>query len=757
MRKFYLLFALLISFSSAAWADFDLAWTNAPSPWSSTAATDVPEGVVTTTSGTKHVGISRHVVKSGEAGDVSVTFEYKSGNHALRILGVDLVNAEGAVVKSAYEEGTVGSAPNNIKTYTLSSVDPGTYSLRYWVCNATSNSNDITQTNGVITVAGLDRVYITSLSELKNDKIYTIKSGRSGETSPHYLLYHTAATENLSSTYGSGHAMGYSDDATNFQFAIYKSGDAYYMYNIAANKFVGNANDNNATVPMVKVPSNAVYFKASTVEGYNWVLSTNNFVGALNAAGVADKHGLVNWTGGKDNTTDGGNVYQIMEVGDLSAEKQTYISNMIAWSPKYWEAYNIASHTNYVGGLNYEAGSQISAASVNFYFSPTTDNYNTLVSTLEAQNIEANKATLSAGEIFQIQCSATDRGYLAYSTVDGNGSETNAYIAGATGWTKFPTIDAEGIYSEWAFVEKDSKKYIYNVQNQKFISPSGGIIAFDERGAAYVQINAVDGSPTEHRLLFNNSSSTMLSLSPGYDGINAVRTYDNANDGGVKFYLIKTGSSVETSVAEAVAAKLYIKDNLNTKLAKGRLMGEGLGHYTYSGSENAAEIIATAEGLLTSGTATTEQINASITALDGIYANFSLNMPEVGKLYRFKGIYSGNYISPTASSGKMAMNDVQTAPATVFMLTEGNKLLSCNTGYYTTDTHSMGATNATANTVTFLESTDNLGYYKLQSNASEMGQWFYDNSSSVDGYPTYSADRCDWAIEEITWLPVPVS
>ena len=197
--------------------------------------------------------------------------------------------------------------------------------------------------------------------------------------------------------------------------------------------------------------------------------------------------------------------------------------------------------------------------------------------------------------------------------------------------------------------------------------------------------------------------------------------------------------------------------SLDAKLAKARLMGAGLGHYTYGGSEHATEIIATAEGLLTSETATTEQINASITALDGIYADFSLNMPEVGKLYRFRGKYSGNYISPTASTSNMAMQSIQTAPATVFMLTEGNKLLSCNTGYYTTATHSMGATNATANTVTFHESTDNLGYYKLQSNANKIGQWFYDNSSSVDRYTTYSAARCDWAIEEITSMPVPVS
>ena len=207
--------------------------------------------------------------------------------------------------------------------------------------------------------------------------------------------------------------------------------------------------------------------------------------------------------------------------------------------------------------------------------------------------------------------------------------------------------------------------------------------------------------------------------------------------------------------AEAKPAALV---SLDAKLAKGRLMGEGLGHYKYSGSENAAEIIATAEGLLTSETATTDQIKASIAALDRIYAGFSLNMPVAGKLYRFKGKYSGNYISPTSSSGKMAMQADASLRATVFMLTEGNKLLSCNIGYYTTGTHSCSALKGAANTVTFAESTTYLGYYTLQSSETgTTGSWFYDESSNVNRHGSYAADRCDWMIEEITTMPIPVS
>ena len=207
--------------------------------------------------------------------------------------------------------------------------------------------------------------------------------------------------------------------------------------------------------------------------------------------------------------------------------------------------------------------------------------------------------------------------------------------------------------------------------------------------------------------------------------------------------------------AEAKPAALAL---LDAKLAKGRLKGTGLGQYAYSGNEDADQIIATAKGLLTSETATTDQIKASIAALDRIYAGFSLNMPVAGKLYRFKGKYSGNYISPTSSTGNMAMQADASLRATVFMLTEENKLLSCNMGYYTTGTYSCSALKAAANTVTFAESTTYPGYYTLKSNAGGgAGQWFYDESSNVNRNGSYAADRCDWMIEEITTMPIPVS
>ena len=169
---------------------------------------------------------------------------------------------------------------------------------------------------------------VSSLEDLSNDKVYTLKSGRSNETTSHYLLYHSEAPDNLSSTYGSGHAMEYNDATANFHFAIYKSGDKYYFYNIAAAKFIGNNDNNNGAIPLVDYPSNAVEIRSSSNSTYNFVLSTNG-TGALNAAATSGCHGVVNWTGGYNNLTDGGNIYQITEVGGLDAETKAIIEERI--------------------------------------------------------------------------------------------------------------------------------------------------------------------------------------------------------------------------------------------------------------------------------------------------------------------------------------------------------------------------------------------------------------------------------------------
>jgi hypothetical protein len=52
---------------------------------------------------------------------------------------------------------------------------------------------------------------------------------------------------------------------------------------------------------------------------------------------------------------------------------------------------------------------------------------------------------------------------MVYSTVEGKGSETQAYLAGTNKAEFHASLDADGIYEKWAVLEVDGKKYIYNI------------------------------------------------------------------------------------------------------------------------------------------------------------------------------------------------------------------------------------------------------------------------------------------------------
>lgn len=151
------------------------------------------------------------------------------------------------------------------------------------------------------------------------------------------------------------------------------------------------------------------------------------------------------------------------------------------------------------------------------------------------------------------------------------------------------------------------------------------------------------------------------------------------------------------------------------------------------------------------------------------YTTLTINQPTVGKLYRFKGKASGKYMNaatatPSADT-KMGMTDNADLASTIFIVCEGDdinnqtayKLLSYNTGYYTKNTHNNGALASAANSVLIKAAeSNNIGYYTLYTNYSGA-KYIYDNNTVVDRNSIYKANNCDWTIEEVTWLPIPVS
>ena len=269
-------------------------------------------------------------------------------------------------------------------------------------------------------------VKVKDVSKLRNDKVYSFKSGRGN----HYLLYHTDAPNNLSSTYGSGHSMDYSNDTENFQFAVYKFQDKYYMFNVEAEKFVGNNSNENGAIPLVEMPTNDIEFRASRDATHNFVISTSR-TGALNCAATAGCHGVVNWNGGYNDFTDKGNVYLITEVGDLSSELSALIEERLNVGVTIAEAeavVNGASDTR-VGAYTKATVTDLASALEEYNTNQTVDNFEDVKSALNEVKTNGTKVTLGANEIFTLKCVEDSRGYMVYSTVENKGSETNVYLA----------------------------------------------------------------------------------------------------------------------------------------------------------------------------------------------------------------------------------------------------------------------------------------------------------------------------------------
>lgn len=219
------------------------------------------------------------------------------------------------------------------------------------------------------------------------------------------------------------------------------------------------------------------------------------------------------------------------------------------------------------------------------------------------------------------------------------------------------------------------------------------------------------------------------------------------------------------------------RHDLKAALALLSWVRPGVGYYTYSGSTNVESAKATANSLLNDASATSEAIQTSIATLNEIFSNSTINQPKVGNLYRFKGKVSGKYMC-ASTTGQMSMVSENNGVGTIFMLVEGAnvdgqpgyKFLSYGTGYYNKETRDNGAPRATAQSVRFYQAEDNkLGYYTLKTN-NNIGygaKYTYDNGNKtdangnatpcVDRNTTYAANNCDWQIEEVTWLPIPVT
>ena len=96
----------------------------------------------------KPVNVREFEVTSDGAKVIDITFVYNSGNCALNVLGVEVVNASGDVVAGDYKSGKTGTGTTC--SYQVKVAEAGTYTLRYYVWS--DKDNRLNATNGTIAV-----------------------------------------------------------------------------------------------------------------------------------------------------------------------------------------------------------------------------------------------------------------------------------------------------------------------------------------------------------------------------------------------------------------------------------------------------------------------------------------------------------------------------------------------------------------------------------------------------------------------------
>ena len=159
---------------------------------------------------------------------------------------------------------------------------------------------------------------VTSLTQLSNDKVYTLRSART------FLLY----SDNISDKLCTGNGAQVGDVSrnvydTNQYFKIEKINGSYYLYSVAAGKYVSN----NGTY--VATPTDALTFINVGGE-YQWKLRIGgNCLNSQDRGQTANGILVDSWT-----TTDAGNCYIIEELEASLAPNRWYL-NIEARNPMF--------------------------------------------------------------------------------------------------------------------------------------------------------------------------------------------------------------------------------------------------------------------------------------------------------------------------------------------------------------------------------------------------------------------------------------
>lgn len=325
-------------------------------------------------------------------------------------------------------------------------------------------------------------------------------------------------------------------------------------------------------------------------------------------------------------------------------------------------------------------------------------------------------------------------------------------------------VDIHSPAQQFAFVQAHEKYYLYSVSEKKFVTNNGSKAKINYTPADYVTVEAAD---KEEYFIIKFNGSNFLNVSTGYgDGGCAITGWNNI-DGGNRMRISPVGDFTPDGLSAFIIACQELKAALSG-VKSGELIGSGLGQYTAS-VEGYATISTAAHTFYNS--ITNETPVADITAQkDAVTplasATTTLNMPTAGKLYRFKGTSSSNYMVSTLSetggkTNQLGMNAANNTRESVFYYDGTNLVAYANglcVGTFAQNDVANGSwqcvpVGGNAGVVSFGEGyTEGTYYVRMGSN-----RYLNDGSTYIDCGGTSAGNNYRWTIEEVAYLPVAVS
>jgi len=463
MRKFTLLLSLLIMMFTTAKADFTQTYVKSDNGafWGS-AVTELPAGVtdVKPTNAT-NVYSPDFMVQVSNTGTVTVSFEHKTGNHGLNVLGVDLLNSAGTVVASSYAHKIAGGGANSgQKVYTMDNVENGIYTLRYFVCNIDGSDNviqaggDVVVTNAVLATAFPREAWsVTASSEETSGDPGQATNAIDGSED---TFWHTVYANNYP------HWIEFDAKAP---IKIY-----FFDYVSRFDNTTSNGNILNYKLYVSDEPMNGTYTDATLAaegtfvygSGKHHIIGLETPTRGQYIALVAESGTAGNWSANQAATAANCSEFNVYAVSNGNEVEKALLRAKLDECLAYYNAGLIGTHGGqYSTTLDFEA---IYQAGENYYAAITVE---TEIEAINAEIAKIQELIGSftrnmpvSGEVYTFQ--TADRGWLV-----ANSSADYVWSSSKSGSGVTPATD--NTQCQWVVYTTDRGKYMYNIAADKFI------------------------------------------------------------------------------------------------------------------------------------------------------------------------------------------------------------------------------------------------------------------------------------------------